>query len=142
MLNKNSDRQEVIEAHVNVSAVSVAGETGNIIAQVDLPANARVIGGEIVVLTAFDSTTNVVDIGDGVDPDRYGAAVDLKTPGRTALVLTGNAYSAADSIDLTYTETGTAPTAGEARISVQYVVDGRAAFSQGLSSGEGYAREA
>lgn len=95
---------------------------------VKLPAGARVIGGGVLVTTAFDfGTTNAVDVGDGGDADRYsGTPVDLSATGWTALDVTGYGYPISDYIDLTADVTGTAATQGEAKLIVEYIVDGRA----------------
>jgi hypothetical protein len=69
-----------------------------------LPSNAVVIGGEIVVETAWASAgTNVAIIGDGGSTNRYLPSTTIKTAGRTALTLTGYKYSTADTVDITIT---------------------------------------
>lgn len=134
-ITKLAGRQEVISTSpVTLSFDTLSSDAAVAEAVIDLPANAIVVGGELIVDTAFDSTTSdVLDIGDGVDDDEYTSSqIDLQTAGRTALTLTGYKYTTPDTIDVEWTagSTGTA-TAGSARLIVQYIVDGRAAFSQG-----------
>ncbi len=135
-IRKVSGRQEVISTSpLTLSFDTLANDDGTVEAVVVVPQNAIVVGGSLTVDTAFDSTTSdVLDIGDGVDPDRYTATpIDLTSTGRTALDLTDYKYTAQDTIDVGWTagSTGTA-TAGSARLIVQYIIDGRAAFSHGL----------
>ena len=98
-----------------------------------IPAGATVVGGEIIVDTAWDSgTSDTFDIGDGADDDRYTSTIiDLQATGRTALTLTGYQYTETDTIDGTPTSAGTAATAGAARVHIMYVVEGRGHEVQG-----------
>ena len=134
-ITKKSGRQEVIASTpVTISYDTIGNDTTSAVAFLDVPANAIVVGGYIVVDTAFNSTTSdVLDVGDGVDDDRYTPTqINLQTVGATALSVTGYKYTAADTLDIKWTAgaTGTA-TQGSARIWVEYIVYGRAAFSQG-----------
>lgn len=98
-----------------------------------IPAGATVVGGEIIVDTAWDSgTSDTFDIGDADDDDRYTSTIiNLQTLGRTALTLTGYQYTETDTIIGTPTITGTAATAGAARINIMYVVEDRGHEVQG-----------
>lgn len=87
-----------------------------------VPPKAQVVGGDIVVETVFNSTTNTVSVGDSGSATRYASAVDLKAAARTALTLTGYKYTTATDILATYAQTGTAPTQGKARIAIHYIV--------------------
>ena len=123
ILNRNAGRQYPLYATVAFDYEDVPDATA--VKVIDLPGDAVVVGGAVQVITAWDSTTNVVDVGDGDDPNRYTATpVDLKTPGRTALDITGFKYAVPDTIDLVQAETGTAPTQGEARLELQYILAG------------------
>lgn len=96
------------------------------VALAEVPVGAIVVGGYVNVKVVWDSTTNVVDVGDGDDPNRYTAsAVDLKALGYTALTITGYEYTAPDTVDATQAETGAAPTQGSAEIAFAYIVKGR-----------------
>lgn len=126
----NSGRQEVIGARLVVSL-----GTGNDVSSlgtfpaIQVPAGAVVVGGYINVTDATDATVDF-NLGDGGVATRYASAVDGGATGLTALTVTGYKYPTADTIDL-----GTAilapSAAGEVEIYVEYVVDGRTAFSQG-----------
>ena len=129
-ITKDSGRQEVIAARVVVTLgtgndVAVQGTFGAI----DVPEGAIVVGG---FLNVSDATTATVDlnIGDGGSSTRYASAVDGASVALTALTLTGYKYTAADTIDLTVTVADPAA-AGQLELVVLYVVDGRAAFTQG-----------
>ena len=93
----------------------------------NLPGDAIVTGGEIVVDVGTDfGTSCTLDVGDDADPDRYTASpVDLQTPGRTALTLTGYKMVVSDDLVATPVIVGAAATVGSGRIIVQYVREGR-----------------
>ena len=133
-ITKNAGRQEVIAAKVTLTYATLSSDAAVAEGVIQVPEGAIVVGGFINVKTAFDSTTSdALDIGDGGDDDRYTATpIDLQSTGVTALDITGYQYTAEDNIDVEWTtgSTGTA-TAGEAEIVVQYIVNGRAAFSEG-----------
>lgn len=127
----NSGRQDLAVAYVDVKAGDLAsGVAGKAI---ELPPGAVIVGGDIVVKTAFNSaTTATLKFGDKLDDDRYtAAAVDLKTVGRTALTLTGYKHNVSEHLQALFAETGAAATLGLARVAVSYYVEGRSAFSQG-----------
>ena len=98
-----------------------------------VPAGATVVGGEVIVDTAWDSgTSDTLDVGDGDDDDRYTSTIiNLQATGRVALTLTGYKYTESDTIDATPTSVGTAATAGAARINIMYVVEDRGHEVQG-----------
>ena len=128
------NRQEVISAQVTITYATLTSDIAAAEGVIQVPEGARVVGGHINVTEVFDSTTSdALDIGDGGDDDRYTATpIDLQAAGATALDVTGYTYTAQDNIDVEWTagSTGTA-TQGIAVITVLYVVDGRAAFSEG-----------
>ena len=95
----------------------------------NLPFGAQIIGGAVIVDTAFDSTTNVLDVGDSVVGNRYVNDVNLKATGRTALVPTGYVSDGA-AVWATPVATGSAPTVGAGRIQIQYVIKDRATENQ------------
>lgn len=130
-ITKNSARQELIVAHVDISyADLVSGTAANAL---DLPVNAIVVGGDVVVTTAFNSlTSDALVVGDVTTANRYLASTSIAAAGRTALVPTGfTVTSTQPSVRVTWTGVGTAPTAGALRLTVTYYVKGRAAFSMG-----------
>lgn len=117
-------------ASVSFTYADIVTAVADAIAQV--PAGATVVGGELIVDTAWDSITSaVMDVGDGDDPNRYtSSAVNLKVAGRTALTLTGYKYTETDDLEAISTIVG-ATTAGAARINVMYTVAGRGHEVQG-----------
>lgn len=130
-IKKNSARQELVVAHLTLGFAdpTTYGVAENAF---DIPANAVITGGDIVVGTAWNSaTTATLSLGDSGSATRYASAVDLKTAARTALTVTGLKYTVADFLKALVAQTGTAATAGSARICIHYYVEGRAAFSQG-----------
>lgn len=126
----NSGRQEVIAARVVVTL-----GTGNDVdaigtyPAVQLPANAVVVGGNISV---SDATTATVDfnLGDADDADRYAAAVDGGAVGSALLTVTGTKYDVPTVLNLGVATAAPADE-GQVEITVLYVVEGRAAFSEG-----------
>lgn len=132
-ITKNPARQELIVAHFDFTYAD-APTTATAYAALDLPVNAVLVGGALIVKTAWNTETSATfKFGDAVDDDRYtGSAIDLKTAGRTALTLTGFVHTALDNLlKVLPTYSGTAASAGAARVEVHYYVQGRAAFSQG-----------
>lgn len=131
-IKKNPSRQELIVAHLTFGYADPA-VYGTAEAAFDLPGNAVLVGGDVTVLTPWNSaTTATLKLGDAVDDDRYTAApIDLKTAGRTALTITGYKHTVSEALKALVAQTGAAATAGQARISLLYFVEGRSAFSQG-----------
>lgn len=99
-----------------------------------LPPGAVIIGGAIVVETAYvGPTAATISVGTAAAPTGLASAVDLKTAGRTELTLTGvNALLANDGSDIRATVAYTVAnaTAGKVRLDVQYTIDGRATETQ------------
>ncbi len=122
---KQNGRQSKLTATATIDAADWAAAAAPV--GFDLPYNAIVTGGEIIVETVFDSTTNTMSVGDSGSATRYASAVNLKAAARTALTLTGFRYTGSGgSVLLTYAMTGTAPTQGKAFINLEYIVVDRA----------------
>jgi hypothetical protein len=97
----------------------VAGSTEKVIG---LPAGAQVIGGWVLVITAYDSATSaVLDVGDAALQNRYANDIDLKTVGRKNLTPTGFITTAQGAVTATLAQVGAA-TVGEARVYIEYIV--------------------
>ena len=98
-IKKNSMRQEPILAYLDIGYADPTAY-GTAEEAFDLPGNAVLIGGDVVVKTPWNSaTTATLKLGDAADDDRYTAsAIDLKTAGRTALTLTGYKHAAAEAL--------------------------------------------
>lgn len=100
--------------------------SGTVYDAIPLPTGAIVVGGEIIVDTAFNPTgTATLSVGDSSVANRYANAVNLKSAGRTALTLTGFVNTGGLPIRLTFALADTAGTAGVVRVNVQFVIDGR-----------------
>jgi len=95
------------------------------------PPGAVVIGGNVKVTEAFNSTTNTMDVGDSDDPDRYTetAPIDLKDADApaTGFDMLGDhkQYSGSQAVRMTILNDGLA-SAGKAIVTVLMVVPGRA----------------
>lgn len=124
-ISKDTGRQWPLCAVVDI-AYSDTPTTATFYEAADLPVTARVIGGALVVKTAWDSTTNTFAVGDSGAAARYLSATDLKTVGTTAFDFSADDGSAPLDIGVTYTETGTAATAGAAQLIILYTMDGKA----------------
>lgn len=104
-------------AYTNSTAVTIA----------TLPANAQIVDINIDVTTAFNAgTTNTVTVGKTGTAAAYVASTSVGSLGRASVASTG-VYSAwADtgssdvSATITYSQTGTAATAGAARVTIVY----------------------
>lgn len=121
---KNVNRQWPLYATVRITFEDLVD--GEAVALTGLPGDAVVISGELTIQTAWDSGTSAaLDVGDSDTADRYAAAVDLTTTGRTALTLSGYQTTIPGDILGTLAEDGTAAEAGEAVLIVGYVVEGR-----------------
>jgi hypothetical protein len=130
-ITKNAGRQELIVATVDIGFADLV--SGSDIPAIDLPRNAVVTGGDVVVTTAFNSaTSDVFDVGDASSQNRYLNDASIAATGRTALVPTGFVTTATQpNLTVRWVGAGAAPTAGAVRLTVQYYVKGRAAFAQG-----------
>lgn len=109
------------------------------LAVLDLPPEAVVTGGQLIIDTAFDSaTTDTLDVGftstnDADDPDHYltGGADNGSTAQAIDLVPTGRSAIAVEQITVELTEAGASGSAGRARLIVEYVIAGRHNENQG-----------
>lgn len=131
-ITKNSGRQEKVVAYVDVALANLV--SGAAAAAIDLPIGAIVLGGHVVVTTAFDGeTSDSLDVGDASDANRFSATpIDLQVAALTDLDVTGFVATKDEpSVTVTWTGVGAAPTVGAFRLVVEYMVEKRAAFSQG-----------
>ena len=107
--------------------------SGDVVQLIDVPANSYVARLWVKVTTAFDGTSPVLIVGDGDDPNGYLAAGEIEetavsvNPMDAADVAAAYAvkvarpfYTSADTIDITFTYSGT-PTTGEAVLIVEIV---------------------
>jgi len=124
----NADRQYPLVAVVDFTEpdFTVLAQAEN---AVEIPAGATIVGGSLIVDTAFDGGVGqtLTVAGGGVST----AAVDADaTTGRTALTLTGTKSAATSYVTLAM---GGAlnGTAGAGRLEVQYVMGDRSNENQG-----------
>lgn len=111
------------------SGSSLSGVAFNLF---ELPAGAVVIGGDIKVLTAFNSaTSDVLSIGDASSATRYLSAQSIAAAARTALTVPARQVTATEKVTATWTGVGAAPSAGLVHVTLQYIVPGRAVENQG-----------
>ena len=124
-----TDRQTVLSAEVTINLGDVTTDVAE--NAFLLPTGATVVGGDIVVVTAFDSgTSDVISVGDTSVTTRYASSVSIASAARTALTLTGFRTTAPTYVRIVLTHTGTAATTGKVRVRVEYVVEGRVTESQ------------
>lgn len=99
---------------------------------IELPYKSQILGGALTVLTAFNSgTSDTMSVGDAASSARYKALTTVATGAHLALVPTGYDPDTPDHVTVRWIRLGaTAPTAGQARLSVKYIRNGRAHFSQ------------
>jgi hypothetical protein len=124
-ITKNVGRQEVIAARVDIgfADIAVAGE----FEAVNLPPNAIIVGGYF-----YDATTGVTNDAVSVeDVDGTELIADMAgtfADGRVDITPTGDILTVPSFVKLD--TTGNA-SAGTAYLHLEYVVVGRAAFSEG-----------
>jgi hypothetical protein len=108
--------------------VGFADLTSGVAALFDnIPAGAQITKLTVNRLTAFDSvTSDVVVVGDEDTANLYVASTTIATTGLIVGVPTGKKYTAPTQLSLTWTGSGTAPTAGEFEVIFEYIMDGRA----------------
>ena len=122
-IDKDFNRQYELSAHVPFTYDDF--ESGVAQEAVKLPAGAIVTGGELVITTAFNAaTSDTLTVGDGNTADLYATGVEGQAAARTALTLTGYAYTEGDTVDVTLTSVGT-PTQGAGYLVVKYIKPGR-----------------
>lgn len=128
-LQASVERQTVLVARMPFTFEDLtSGEAGRAVV---MPGNARVIGGDLVITEAFNSlTSDTFKVGDEAVDNRYAAAVDGQAAGRTALTLSEHKYTGKDTVNLTWTGVGDAPTQGAGELLVHYVIDGRGGETQ------------
>ena len=123
-ITKNVARQYPLVAEVAFTFADIP-TTATAYEALDLPSGARVIGGALIVTTAWDSTTNTLSVGDAGLGTRYLTTQDLKSTAGTYIPFVIATNGSAD-VNVTYVFTGAAATAGAARLIVEYVIDDRA----------------
>ena len=131
-ITKLSARQCVEVATADFTYADVTDDT--YMASVNLPVNAIVVGGHLAVTTLFNSATDdKFSIGDQVGSatatkTTYAAlSADITAVGLAASITpTGTKYTEASTVGVVWNGTGTAPTAGAGRLTVMYIIDGRA----------------
>ena len=135
-ITKKSGRQEVIAATADFTYADLV--SGAYAAAVDLPGGAIVVGGHLAITTIFNSATDdKFSIGDKVGAASAGnttyaaQSADITAAGAVPIVATGKKYAEPSTVGIVWTGTGAAPSAGVGRLSVLYIIDGRAAFTQG-----------
>lgn len=109
-------------AAVDFGKTNISATTFEVI---NLPRDAVIIAGELVVETAFDTASYAVVVGDSAVADRYLATADRKAAARTALVPTGYRNSGGLNLRVGITNADVCTT-GKATLRVTFVIDGRA----------------
>lgn len=134
-ITKSSARQELITAVVDINFGDIP-TTATAYDALELPANSIVVSGDLTVVTAWATTTTAtLSVGDATLGTRFLTAANLMVAGRSALVPTGFKHTNTEKmVKGTTAITGAAATAGYARLSVQYYVQGRSTFAQGLGA--------
>jgi hypothetical protein len=129
-ITKNTGRQWPLVAVVDI-AYSDTPTTATLYEAADLPPTARVIGGALVVKTAWaTATTALFAVGDTGAADRYLTSQTLLAEGTFPFDFASDDGSAPLDVGVTYTETGSAATAGAAQLIIEYVLDGKANETQ------------
>jgi len=134
VLKRVAARQGLIFAYIDFDYTMLVSGSG--VSGIEVPQNAVVFEGSIIVDTAWNSaTSDVLSIGDAGSTARYLSAHTIAATGRTAIVPTGFVYTTPTLISLLWTGVGAVPTAGNGTLELAYYVRGRDQFSQGLDYG-------
>lgn len=92
---------------------------------INLPDNALILDGDVVVETASNDTgTATIAVGDSASAARYLAATSIKTAGRTALGITGY-RGLGEQIRITLANANGNATAGKVTVRVLYTLPNR-----------------
>jgi len=131
-ISANVGRQEVISASVDVDLIEATLVTGVAQNAIQLPPNAYIVGGQVDTVLAFDSVTSD-DVDVVVGTETLLAAGDVSVLGASVALTTGQGIktNAPTWVTVEWNGVGGSQTEGTARLTVQYVVDGRACFSEG-----------
>jgi len=104
-------------AYTNATAVTIA----------TIPAGAQIVDINIDVTTAFNAaTTNTVTVGTSASAAAYVTSTSVGAAGRASVATTGvysawaNTGSSDVSATITFSQTGTAASAGAARVTIVY----------------------
>lgn len=90
-----------------------------------LPVGAVVLGGDIIVETAYAGTTvATISVGDSGSATKYASAVNMMAGARTALTIPAATTGGLDIIG-TLALTVANATAGKVRVRVMYTIEGR-----------------
>lgn len=110
---------------------SASGLTFNLF---ELPAGAIIIGGDLKVLTVFNSTTSdTLTLGtDATTATSLLSSTSLQTAARTALTIPNRQLTASERATATWTSGGGTPTTGQIHVMVQYLLPGRFNETQGV----------
>ena len=134
VLKRVSARQGLIAAYLDFDFTMFTSAAD--IPAIQVPQNAVIIGGDVVVDTVWNSvTSDVISLGDPTTFNRYLSALTLQALGRTVIVPTGFIYTAPTMLSLRWVGVGTAPTTGKGRVRVDYIKRGRSQFAEGLDFG-------
>jgi hypothetical protein len=117
----------ITDTMVNTAGTEISFKaTAGIFDALNLPKDAIVVGGEMVVVTVSNETgTATLKIGDATNDARYVAATNIKAAARTAFTLTGYLGSTGENLRLTFANQNGDATAGRVRITVLYVIKDR-----------------
>lgn len=120
-MSKSNTRQYPLVMHVPVTFADLLA--GVSLSAGDLPGDAVVLRGHFVVTTAWDTgTSDVLDVGLNAQND-LANDLDLKTTGAKALtgIYVKPTGVAGFDVTLKSTAVGTAPTAGEGYLVLEYI---------------------
>lgn len=129
-----TNRQEVVCAYIEVEYSDLT--SGTAYNALQLPEGAVLLDGTYWVATAFNSGTSDA-VAVAFNSLTLVNDTDAQAAVRTAFTLptTSNPsnvrVTSPTYITITWTGSGTAATAGKIRMEARYIVEGRAAFSQG-----------
>jgi hypothetical protein len=100
---------------------------------IDLPSDAEVIDGAMVITEAFDSeTSDTGTVGDAETANRYKAGIDMTALGTSKIAATGVLCNDSNrrQFGFSWTGVGEPPTEGKGKLWCLYIQKSRADFVQ------------
>jgi hypothetical protein len=129
-ITKKSNRQDILSATVDINFGDIT--SGVAASAIELPIGAVVVGGFLAAITAFNSATSDVAVITAPNADVLMASASIHVVGYVGVMATsGKEMTTVGNVTITWTGVGAAPTAGKARLTVNYIVIGRSMTNQG-----------
>lgn len=130
-ITKDYNRQGLSVAHVDIEMSDLVSDTESAVVM-DIPPNAIIDSGRLITTEAWNSTsTDVIDVGDSLDPNRYLNNGNIRALAANVPLVPTGYTTVGNGLTVTWTSGGGTPTTGTVRLEVKYFVLGRASATLG-----------